>query len=312
MNTAAKDDNYDDAFSSLASLPDEPDRLKALADNQDPPADDPPADDPPADDPPADDPPVDDPPADDPPVDDGDDGDDGDAGDDGDDGDPAPKPAAKKGDPPAQTNDDALFERLSQMLNERGDKKAEEPPKAEPEPEPEIYTAEEQEILDAYRKDWPDIAKAEQLVRRAEYRNIVAYVFDQIGAELRPLMETVGAVAERTHLGELTERVPDYGDVRDKVVAWVDTQPGYLQEAYTRVIKEGTVEEVADLINRYREANPPAKAAAQPPKKEPELPSTTRKAAKSLAPVSSKRSVVPTGGDPDDFESAFEKFAEKM
>ena len=305
--STAKPVDYDAAFNDLASLPDEPDRLKALAGET--PAEEAPVEEASAEEAPVEEAPVGEAPAEgeeaspegEEALAEGEEGEEGEEDEEGD-------------EPPAATDDDELLERLSRLLSERGDKKPE--PKTEPKteaaPEPEIYTAEEQDVIDAYRKDWPDIAKAEQLVRRAEYRNIVSYVFEQIGAELRPLMETVGAVAERTHLGDLTERVPDYGDVRDKVVAWVDTQPGYLQEAYTRVIKEGTVEEVTDLIDRYRQANPAARAPAQPAKKEPELPPTTRKAAQSLAPVSSKRSVVPSGEDLSDFESAFDKSAEKL
>lgn len=308
MSEAAKTqpDDFDSAFNDLASLPDEPERLKALADDEPPvvvgneplEGDKPPAaegDEPPA--PEGDEPPVAE--GDEPPVKDEK---------------PVEKPVEQKAEPKAESTED-LMKRLMELAEKGSKQDTKQDTKPEPEPkaeEPQLYTAEEQEILDSYQKDWPDIHKAEQLVRRKEYRDVVAYVFDQIGSELRPIIEAVQVMAERTHLGDLTTQVPDYGDVRDRVIDWVGTQPGYLQDAYTRVINEGTVEEVADLINRYKQANPTAEAAAQPAKKEPELPTTTKQAAQSLAPVSSKRSAVPVGSDPGDFDSAFARFAEKL
>lgn len=309
MSDAAKDDDYDAAFNDLASLPDDPDRLKGFGAKEEPaPAAE------------GDEPVVE---GDEPVVE----GEEPAPAAEG--GEPAPaaegdepvvdekaaaKPAAKK-DAPVEDDDESLLNRLSDLVAKRTTKEPEKKPEAkqeEPEAEPQIYTPEEQEILDAYQKDWPDIARAEQLARRAEYRNVVGYVFEQIGAELRPIIEAVQIMAERTHLNDLTTAVPEYGDVRDQVIEWVGTQPKYLQDAYNHVIEEGTVEEVADLINRFREANPSAKAAAQPAKKEPELPTTTKQAAQSLAPVSSKRSVLPVGSDPNDFDAAFERFADKM
>jgi hypothetical protein len=119
---------------------------------------------------------------------------------------------------------------------------------------------------------------------------------------------------------QLQHTVSDYDTVRDQVIAWAQTQPAYLQPAYQHVIQRGTVDEVADLINRWRAETGTAVAApvaaasvpATPAKRtDTELPTATKQAAAALAPVSSKRSTIAQEADPNDFESAFSHFADK-
>jgi len=214
---------------------------------------------------------------------------------------------------PKSSSADELIDRLSQLMQ---DQQPKEEPKAEKKEETQeeapLYSDEEQQLLDQYQKDWPDVAQAEQLMRRGEYRQIVQYVFSEIAKELQPLIEQVQAVSQHTHLSQLQERVSDYEDVRDKVVDWVGTQPEYLQNAYNHVIAEGTADEVADLIDRYKRETGQHTQPEPPQKQDTELPSTTKKAAASLAPVRSKRSAIPQTEDANDFDSAFERFAGKL
>lgn len=105
----------------------------------------------------------------------------------------------------------------------------------------------------------------------------------------------------------------DYGTLREQVVEWAKEQPSYLQSAYQHVIERGTVDEVSDLINRFKtETGQGAQTAKTPtrgPKKKTELPAQTKKVAAALAPVSSRRSAIPQGEEPTDFDSAFEAHA---
>lgn len=185
------------------------------------------------------------------------------------------------------------------------------------------FSTEEREFLTSYEKDWPDVARAEALKRRVEYQQLAGFIFNSIAKELAPIINVVGTIGERTHLSDLHSVAPDYEDVRDKVVGWVKEQPVYLQAAYNHVIQQGTVDEVADLINRWRRetgatapaAQPSARMAAPAPaarKPDTELPTATKKAAASLAPVSSKRSAVVQQSDPSDFEAAFTEFAKSL
>lgn len=212
---------------------------------------------------------------------------------------------------------EAILEKLARLVKETPDSQPE-PQVRQPvaQPEPELFSQEEKELLTSYEKDWPEVARAEALRRKAEYRDLVTYVFNEVAKELRPIVETVHTISQRTHLSDLKSTVNDYDDVRDKVIDWVQQQPTYLQIAYKHVIENGTVDEVADLVNRYkRDTGVQAASAASAPvarKVETELPTATKQAAASLAPVSSKRTAVLQASDPDDFESAFASFASKL
>lgn len=226
----------------------------------------------------------------------------------------APPAGTDKGDDSDDgLSDEALLSRFAQMIRKADAAEAKVASADKPEETPSIYTPEELAIIEAYRKDWSDVATAESLIRRAEYRAIVAHVFDEIAKHLRPISETVELLSMRTHLADLQNKIQDYDAIRDSVVQWVETQPSYLQAAYKHVIENGTVEEVADLIDRYKRetgASMQASKGQTPPlKKEPELPPATKQAAAALAPVGSKRPAVTTAATAVDFDTAFARFA---
>lgn len=246
---------------------------------------------------------------------------------------PAAPAAPAAGDPPApaapaapeapKLDADEVLNRLAGMIQKPGEAA---PAAAAPEPEAPIYTAEEQAILTEYEKNWPDVAKAETLRRRAEYADIFKFVFTEVANYVQPLKDQLATVGNSLHIGELKAAVPDYSETLEAdVAAWVDNEPAYLQGPYKQVMKTGTSEEVADLIGRYRAAKgiapapavvPPAPAAGAPPAPavpaaapKTELSSAAKQAAESLAPVSGDRSAVPQGEDPQDFDTAFSKYA---
>lgn len=183
-----------------------------------------------------------------------------------------------------------------------------------------VYTPEETQVLTDYEKNWPDVARAETLKRRAEYHDLLKFAFEQVAAFVAPMREQVQTMANALHVGQLKEAVPDYSDdLENKVTGWIDTQPAYLQAPMKQVMQTGTSEEVADLIGRYRAATgaPPAPAPApagkvpaapiQAPKTE--LSNAAKQAADSLAPVSGDRTVVPQGEEAQDYQTAFQKYA---
>lgn len=181
-----------------------------------------------------------------------------------------------------------------------------------------IYTPEEVTVLEEYEKNWPDVAQAEGLKRKAEYHDLLKYVFEQVTAFVAPTIEQVRAIQNNLHTGELKTLVPDYDpQLEEKINGWIETQPNYLQMGMKHVMTQGTSEEVADLIGRFRAATgtsapaapaAPAPAPAAAPKAE--LSSATKQAVASLAPVSGERSAVPQGDESaQDFDSAFKKFA---
>ena len=190
-------------------------------------------------------------------------------------------------------------------------------PKPEPAPQPrqELFAPEEAAFLTEYEKDYPDIARAEALRRRAENQLVVKHVFNEISKVVTPLQELVAQMLQDSQLAELHKVVPEYETKREDVIKWVDTQPTYLKIAYNHVIQNGTVEEVADLINRYSQATGTQnqQAPAQtPPSRTTELPAATKQAAASLAPVGSKRTAVVRGIAKDDFDGAFAEYAGQL
>lgn len=238
---------------------------------------------------------------------------------DGDDGAPAGDEGGEEAPAAAGPTPDALA-RIADMLAQR-----EPPPAQQAAPlvqPPAPYSDEEVQSLSQYQKDWPDIARNETLRRREEYKQLVGYVFAEVSKEVAPLLAMVNELKTRTHLSDLEQAVPDYDTTREGVIKWATEQPAYLRAAYQHVIERGTVDEVADLITRYKAANgitdaaapagSPAPAAAAA--KQTELPPAAKKAVASLAPVGSKRSNTTVAGaiDTGDFEGAFGRFAEML
>jgi ATP-dependent exoDNAse (exonuclease V) beta subunit len=235
---------------------------------------------------------------------------------------PAPETPAPETPAPALT-DDEILQRMAALVHKTP---APAPtPESEPEPTPEApapiaFTPEESDTLNKYLEEWPEVASAEAMIRRKEYHQIVQHVFAEIKKQYAPLEETVQILANELQLAQLKTVVPEYDAVDpDAVKAWVKDQPAYLQPAYNHVINKGTADEVADLVQRYRQATgatapaAPAPAAPTPPSKKTDtaLPADAKQAAASLAPVGSKRSVVAPSGEPADFDAAFAAFAAK-
>lgn len=225
---------------------------------------------------------------------------------------PPPPPA------PAAPTADEIVRGLADLIQQ--------PQKAPPAPAPaappadvQIYTPDEVGVLQEYEKNWPDVAAAESLKRRAEYHDLMKFVFTEVHNFVSPMMDQLRTMGNTMHLGELKQAVPDYSEnLEAEVAGWVDTQPSYLQAGMRQVMQTGTSEEVADLIGRYRAATgaapasqAPASAPAPAPAKAPktELSSAAKQAAESLAPVSGDRTQIPVGQDPMDFESAFARYA---
>lgn len=181
--------------------------------------------------------------------------------------------------------------------------------------------------VQAFEKDFPDVAKAQAIVRRAEYRQIVGHVFEEVekafNERVAPIAALVQNLAERTHVGDLKTVVPDYDklDVA-KLSEWVTKQPAYLRGGMDQVMKSGSAEDVKDLVTRfYSETgvkqpvvpDPAAAAAAAAEAVKVAAAETARKKAiAALAPVPAKRGDSTAPPDPTDFAGAFEMFSKEL
>lgn len=242
---------------------------------------------------------------------------DGDETPDGKDAEPDGKeePAAKpeKAEKPTKEDDVAadLLSKLDALLESRKQEQPPEPKTQEPpEQETPVYTPEEQAFLAEYETEWADVSKAESLKRRVEYEKLVQYVFNEVAAVLRPMTQDLQALAQERQKAQYRQVVPEYDTMQADLVAWAESQPAYLRAAYQHVIQNGTPEDVADLVERYKRETAASTVVESPKQKATELPPSAKKAAQALAPVSSKRSsVVAAEPDKNDFDGAFDKFA---
>jgi hypothetical protein len=218
---------------------------------------------------------------------------------------------------PAKPSEQDIIDRLAQAVKERVQPPQPQQPQVdqqqEYQPQP-VLTQEDYQTLQAFDKDWPDVSKAINLILKEQTHAVVNHVFKEFAQEFRPVAQQVMAMRQERHVEQLHTKVTDYDDIRDKVVDWAMQQPSYLRDAYGRVIQNGTPDEVADLIQRYRMENapPPAPAAPQAAPAPKQLSPAVKKAAAALAPVQSKRSNVVRMDDPGDFEGAFSRFADMM
>jgi hypothetical protein len=153
------------------------------------------------------------------------------------------------------------------------------------------------------------------LRRRAENAALVEFIFTEIAKTVVPLKEMTMTIATRTHASDLEQKIGKYDDsLRDQVETWIGTQPDYLQGPYKQVIDEGTSDQVANLIERFRKETGSVTPIQPTPgaKGGNELSTPAKQAAEALAPVETKRTVIEQQDDPNDFKAAFAKFSKVL
>ena len=144
-----------------------------------------------------------------------------------------------------------------------------------------IYTQDELAVLTDFQKNWPDVAQAIDLQKRAEYQDLIKFTFESVASYLAPHLDQLKAIGNAVHLSEVKAEVPNYSpELEAQVMSWVENEPPYLQAAYKQVMQSGTSEEVADLFRRYQGATgvaPPVQQGA------PSAYTGTKRSPKSMA-----------------------------
>lgn len=197
---------------------------------------------------------------------------------------------------------------------------APEPKAAETPAQPEWYkpTDAEAAILNEYATNWPDHEAANAVRTKQAVYNAVQYVFSKMHETYAPVLQRFqsmsDAISEQLTLGALRSEHEDYDEIYNEVVAWVPTLPAAFRQGAERVMKEGTAEEVAELISAYKQQKPataavPAVAGTPPalavvPRKT-ELSAPAKKAAQALTAVSSKRTTPVAQADANDYDGAW-------
>lgn len=207
---------------------------------------------------------------------------------------------------------------LTEKATSLSSQQAAEPAPAADTPAP-IFTAEEQTELATLQKEWPDLARMFSLMSRQVQHDTLTYAFKEVERVLTPLQSSVGTLTGNEHMAAIYEAHADYDQVYQPVMDWIQQQPSFLKAAYTNVVKQGTAQDVADMIARFKTetkwqspAAPTAQApaatpaAATPTQKPAELSEAAKKAATAIGAVGTKRSGGMTADDPLDFDGTWD------
>ena len=214
-----------------------------------------------------------------------------------------------------RSDDAALLSRLADIMDRRVPP-APAAPVAHATQPPQLYSADEIKILQAYEKDWPDHAAAMALLMRGASIAQRAQIFQEVGSVLQPQQQTLQELQAARQLSDLERTIPDYNEVRTPAATWAMTDPNIpprLRATYKAVIDDGEVSEVKWLVDDWRKATGKAAPTGATPaanvRPVSELSEAAKQAAASLAPIASKRTAVVTSADPVSFDDAWEKFS---
>jgi hypothetical protein len=183
-------------------------------------------------------------------------------------------------------------------------------------------SAEETTALKEFEKEWPDIAKAQEIaVKRAVY-NGVQYTLNALAKAYNPTLQRFSELSdvmqEQLALSAIRNQHSDYDKIYDDVVKWVDKLPAAFRKSAKETLESGTVEDANELIAEYKKAHPAAAAplavaatpAAPATTSKAELSAAAKKAASKLSMVGSKRSTPVTAADANDFDGAWAEAVE--
>lgn len=221
-------------------------------------------------------------------------------------------------------SDDEFVRRLAGLINKPQVEAAQEAATQQVEQpfRPQV-TQEIAATIKAYAEEFPDVMKGEQAVRMVEMQHFAHYIFTEISKVYQPFIDQLQIITERTHLGDIQAKIPDYATItRAEVQAWAATQPDFIREGMESVIKGGRADQVTKLITMYKAANPGTETAeggqtngaqangnAVVQMKTPAVSAAVKSAAAKLAPVASKLSGSPQGVSPTDYDGSFEYFS---
>lgn len=169
-------------------------------------------------------------------------------------------------------------------------------------------------------KEWPDIDKLFELKSRKAGYDLMTSIFAEVNKALAPLAGYVDHVTTADHTAAIYEAHPDYDQAYQPFVDWVGKQGGLKRRLLDEVCQTGDANEIADAMTEFKTvtkwaapagapaapAPAPAPAAAAPAPATRTLSEAARAAAAVLAPVSGKRSVMTSEGDPNDYDAAWE------
>jgi hypothetical protein len=188
-----------------------------------------------------------------------------------------------------------------------------------------VLSDEHTKALADFEKEWPDVAKAVKVQQahvvaglEARFARALTAIVQKIYDDIGPMAQTSANVEANLFRTQVLEAHKDYDAIYPQLPAWIEKQPAYLVDAYKRVYNEGSVQEVSDLVHRYKESNgigaqtpgTPAAPAKPADQQSAAAKAAAAKKASELAPVAAKRTTpAPQSQDPNDFDGAFAEAA---
>lgn len=180
---------------------------------------------------------------------------------------------------------------------------------------------EDKAIVEEYEKEWSEVSRAEQIKRQAELQHVQDVVYSNVRSALAPIVEQLQQSKVEAHFNSIRSRVPEFDEIREPVQEWVKEQPEFVRPAFEQVLKQGSADQVVELLNAYKQATGktgaapqvPASSASkgqQQPAARPKRPAPSGAAKRAMAAApSQKRTNPPAQTDPNDFASAFDEAA---
>jgi len=182
---------------------------------------------------------------------------------------------------------------------------AEQPPAAEAKP---VLTEAERARIEEYKADWPDVATAEELLRKEMGENLKTEVYTAVGQVLQslfgmiqPLLNEHKDTSATKRDTAITAKVVDYPQIKAAMTAWMNNQPAPVAKAYQETLDTGSIDDVIKVVSLYKQAvgktTPQTTSSTAPP------------AAPALEPVSGGRRTAPvaTESNPNDFAAAWDE-----
>ena len=180
----------------------------------------------------------------------------------------------------------------------------------------EEYTAK----IEAFKKDWPDIAEAVEMQAthlqsqmEARVARLVSSVVQSIYADMSPIAKSYAKVETNTLRTTVLSAHADYDSVYPNLEPWIKSQPAYLQSGMLHAYNAGSAGDVIDLVSRYKAATGSTPQVHEPAVETQAVKPGAKAAVKAaeLIPVATKRTAPrPAGDDPNDYDGAFTEAAE--
>jgi hypothetical protein len=234
---------------------------------------------------------------------------------------PTPEPEAE----PEPEKPAAGISDLMNLLDQRLPKPAEKVEQAEPEPaaakvEP-LFTPEQEARLEELRSNWSEVNELLELQSKAQSDVIAKQVAEQVAAikremeaKIRPV-EQVAAQTAQDKYNDIVKSVhpevfdPKVGQQLGKdLVGWIESQPGYLKQAYIAAYNSTDPQDAIDLLARFKKESGKYTASKAPAP----VDEVKQQRLKKMQQPASRPSSASEAADPSDFDGGFKEMAQAL